>query len=235
MFRALKNKMHGVRLGHYMIVLYAFILLFAFRPHYQSLTFIAIWQFLLIATFLVSAFRTPKKIQNKFIFFFFAILSLILGWIELFYQSEPIFVTSSISIVIFMCMCSIKIVNDVILRAKVTLETLRGVICAYFMIAFAFAYTYYLIEYIYPNSFHLIPHISHLTTHDPWLSELMYFSFVTLLTIGYGDITPLLDLSQTVVIIEGIIGQFYVAILVARIVSVYSFTSLKRTKAIPSD
>ena len=51
----------------------------------------------------------------------------------------------------------------------------------------------------------------------------MYFSFVTLLTIGYGDITALKDLAQTCSILEGIAGQFYIAILVSRLVAVYSF------------
>ncbi len=59
----------------------------------------------------------------------------------------------------------------------------------------------------------------------------MYFSFVTLLTIGYGDITPLQAISQTFVILEGIIGQFYIAILVARIVSVYSLMQDKELLA----
>ena len=60
---------------------------------------------------------------------------------------------------------------------------------------------------------------------------MMYFSFVTLITIGFGDITPLKDISQTVVILEGIVGQFYVAILVARIVSVYAFYADKELLA----
>ncbi len=57
---------------------------------------------------------------------------------------------------------------------------------------------------------------------------MLYFSFVTLLTIGYGDITAVKDTAQTAVIMEGIIGQFYIAILVARIVSIYSFFSDKK-------
>ena len=57
---------------------------------------------------------------------------------------------------------------------------------------------------------------------------MLYFSFITLLTIGYGDIVAIKDVGQTATVIEGIIGQFYVAILVARLVAVYSFYSDKR-------
>ena len=90
------------------------------------------------------------------------------------------------------------------------------------MIAFVFAYTYYLIEYLIPGSFHLLHRDVSFLTYSRNLAELMYFSFVTLLSIGFGDITPIGDIAQTFVIIEGIIGQFYIAILVARIVSVYA-------------
>jgi hypothetical protein len=105
---------------------------------------------------------------------------------------------------------------------------LRGVICAYFLVAFLFAYTYTLVEYFLPGSF-LIQTV--IATNLPLVhlfSELLYFSFVTLLTIGYGDIVAIREIGQTVVVIEGMVGQFYIAILVARIVSVYSFYSDKR-------
>jgi hypothetical protein len=57
---------------------------------------------------------------------------------------------------------------------------------------------------------------------------MLYFSFVTLLTIGYGDIIPVNDIAQTAVVFEGMIGQFYVAILVARLVSLYSLSDQLR-------
>ncbi|HEY5234544.1 MAG TPA: ion channel, partial [Rhabdochlamydiaceae bacterium] len=130
--------------------------------------------------------------------------------------------------IVFMVLCTISTLYDVIRRAKVTLETLRGVVCAYFMIAFVFAYIYYLLEYLFPGSFHLITRDPNFVTYSRNLSQLMYFSFITLLTIGFGDITATLDISQTMVVLEGIVGQFYIAILVARIVSVYSISSDKR-------
>ncbi len=57
---------------------------------------------------------------------------------------------------------------------------------------------------------------------------MLYLSFITLLTIGFGDIVPIRDMGQTAVVLEGIIGQFYIAILVSRLVGIYSFNSNKR-------
>jgi voltage-gated potassium channel Kch len=50
----------------------------------------------------------------------------------------------------------------------------------------------------------------------------MYFSFVTLATLGYGDIVPHTDLARGVAMVEGIGGQLFLAVLVARLVSLYS-------------
>lgn len=64
--------------------------------------------------------------------------------------------------------------------------------------------------------------------HHHFFSNMLYFSFVTLLTMGYGDIVPTKQWGETVAVLEAIIGQFYIAILVARIISVYSFMSGKK-------
>ena len=59
-------------------------------------------------------------------------------------------------------------------------------------------------------------------THQPWaenFSRVAYFSFVTLTTLGYGDISPKLPLAQVVVYLEAMTGIFYMAIVVASLVS----------------
>ena len=106
---------------------------------------------------------------------------------------------------------------------------MRGIICAFFMAAFAFGYLYFLIELLTPGSFHL-SNKEALTTASltDYFSQMLYFSFVSVLAVGFGDITPVKDVAQTAVVIEAIFGQFYVAILVARLVSIYAFHSDKK-------
>ena len=53
------------------------------------------------------------------------------------------------------------------------------------------------------------------------LPELVYYSFVTITTLGYGDLTPVKPLARTVAFLEGFVGQFYVAVLVAWLVGMY--------------
>ena len=223
MFSAIRGLIGQMNKGHYKYLLILLITLFIFRPYDAGFTYLAIWKTFFTCAILTAIFNCKHHLKVKIIAIITAIPTLLLGWIELYYASPIVFVIHILFILCFLWVCTTSIIYDVILHARVTIETLRGVVCAYFMIAFVFAYMYYLVEYLIPGSFNLITRDVSFITYSRNLAELMYFSFVTLLTIGFGDITPIGNLAQTVVIIEGIIGQFYIAILVARIVSVYAF------------
>ena len=56
---------------------------------------------------------------------------------------------------------------------------------------------------------------------DMQLNDLLYFSFGTLTTSGFGDIVPVTRVAQTAAMIEGIVGQLFMAILIARLVGIY--------------
>jgi hypothetical protein len=152
-----------------------------------------------------------------------AIPSVLFSWISDFDETKSIVVGITISTVIFLIVSAICILRDVIIKARVTLETLRGVVCVYFLFAFLFAYLFIAIEVVVPGSILIrgavVPVFPEVT---PYFCEMLYFSFGTLLTIGFGDIVATKNLSQTVAVMEGIIGQLYIVMLVGRFVSVYS-------------
>ncbi len=111
------------------------------------------------------------------------------------------------------------LLRDIILRSHaVTTELIVGAINIYLMMGLAFAFLFGLIEHLQPGSFTglgepiLVP--------GPVL-PFVYFSFITLTTLGYGDITPLTSFGMTAAYTEAIFGQLYLAILVARLVGLY--------------
>ena len=59
------------------------------------------------------------------------------------------------------------------------------------------------------------------TSTDVLTDKLMYFSFITLMTIGYGDILPVTSLAQKATMFVGLIGQFYLVIITAVVVEKY--------------
>ncbi len=208
--------------GYYNTLLCCLIILFVVRPDQRESVYHAIWKFFLTLTLLSAIFNTPRSRKLRAFSLFLAVPAIILSWVDLFFFQETLFVTNAVMTLVFMVVITSMVIYDVV-RGKVTEEALRGVICAYFMVAFAFAYFYYLIGYLKPGSFSF-SHFPQLTadSHAHYLSQMFYYSFVTLLQIGYGDITAVLNTAQTASIIEATFGQFYIAILVARLVAVYS-------------
>ncbi len=231
MISGLKSAFRRFNSGYYNYLLIFLIIIFAFRPYEKGIVYLAVWKSFFTITLLTAIFNCKHHRKVKIATIALAIPTLLFSWLELFYAFEICFIFNVLFTIGFLWVCTTSILYDVILNAKVTIETLRGVVCAYFMIAFLFAYAYYLVEYLLPGSFQLLFRDVSFVTFSRNLSQMMYFSFVTLLTIGFGDITPLGDASQTLVVVEGIIGQFYIAILVARIVSVYSFYADKKLLA----
>jgi len=103
-----------------------------------------------------------------------------------------------------------------VLRARViTHDQIYAGICMYVMLGFAFAAVYYLIDMLDPASF--AANVSMDARGDK--PDLMYFSFVTLATLGYGDVTPRTNIARSLAIVEALSGMLYIAIFMARLVS----------------
>jgi voltage-gated potassium channel len=62
----------------------------------------------------------------------------------------------------------------------------------------------------------------------------LYFSVITLCTVGYGDITPVSRVARMLAMTEAITGLFYMAVLISRLVSVYSSTPVRTTPEVPT-
>lgn len=100
------------------------------------------------------------------------------------------------------------VLRRVLHHREVTLATLAGSICAYLLVGAAFSALYLTIGSADPDAF-----------SAPMPGTSTYFSFVTLATLGYGDIVPRSDVARSLAMLEGVIGQLLLVTLVARFVS----------------
>jgi hypothetical protein len=98
-------------------------------------------------------------------------------------------------------------------------EHVYAALSAYLLAGLYFGLLYWVLEQLRSGAFNASGNFSRMTA--------VYFSFVTLATLGYGDITPRTDVARSVAILEGVGGQLFLAVLVARLVSLYS-TKTKR-------
>lgn len=106
-----------------------------------------------------------------------------------------------------------------VLRARIiTRDQIFAGVCMYIMLGFAFGAVFYLLNILDPNSFA----VSNQILAGRSTPDLMYFSFVTLATLGYGDITPSTNIARSLAVVEALVGMLYIAVFMARLVSMRS-------------
>jgi hypothetical protein len=107
----------------------------------------------------------------------------------------------------------ILVVGSAIVRRR-TLDTptVVGVLSVYLLLALLFASLNQLLNAFYPNDY------LHGVTGLPNASVQLYFSVVTMTTLGYGDIVPMSDVARAVVVVEALTGQLYLVSVVAAVV-----------------
>ncbi len=117
-----------------------------------------------------------------------------------------------------------RILRDVGVGSRITSERVFGAVCAYLLIGFLFADLYGFISLIDENAFSVSEKIE-----ARWVEEeisgrgdvLTYFSFVTMTTLGYGDITPVSPAARTLAWMQALVGQLYLAITIAGLVGIH--------------
>lgn len=107
----------------------------------------------------------------------------------------------------------VVLLAQVFRSGRVTHVRIQGAIAAYLLLGAIWANAYHITEMVHPGSFAL-PNGEMLSAID-WV----YFSFVTLTTVGYGDITPVLPIARTLAVGEALTGQLYLAVMIARLVA----------------
>jgi len=106
-------------------------------------------------------------------------------------------------------------VTRVLKHRRVTLETVLGALCIYVLVGLVFAFVFLAVDGLGVDSFFVQP-----GEHEQ--PEFVYFSFVTLTTLGFGDLSPTPGLAQASVVLEALLGQILLVTLVARFVTLWT-------------
>jgi hypothetical protein len=107
--------------------------------------------------------------------------------------------------------------RDVVAGTEISANRLIGALCIYLMLGIVWAIAYTVLDLLAPDSFLGIAALP----DSSWDSGWLYFSFVTMTTLGYGDISPASSTARFLSYAQAVVGQFYIAILVAGLVSAY--------------
>ncbi len=217
--------------GKFSFLLISMLLLFVLYPLAREI--FEVRGFILDIFFSVILLSTVYAVIYKKKYFVIAISLglpfLFTRWSTYFVETPFLFLLSSALGVLFFAFTAGTILAYVLKQDKVTRDIIYGAVCVYLMIGLTWAFVFSLLEGLQPGSFSLeqVQAGTLESGPDRVFFPFIYYSFVTLTTLGYGDITPLTPPAQTFSFLEAIIGQIYLVVLVARLVGLHITQSVK--------
>jgi len=152
-----------------------------------------------------------------------ALVALIGNWTSVFVESAPLVVVSRGATIGLLLLVTVALLTDIARQTRIQPETIYQAACVYLIIGVIFALLYAAVSEHDPGAFAPVaaPAADSAATapsRPAITAKWVYFSFVTLTTVGYGDITPVAPAARSLAIVEALLGQFFVAVLVARLV-----------------
>ena len=124
---------------------------------------------------------------------------------------------SLLSLIGFLLVAIIFTMKQVAIGTAISTNRLVGAVCVYLLLGVIWALSYSVLELAVPGSFAGFDAWS----DRGWDSEWLYFSFVTMTTLGYGDLLPISAAARAMAYMQAVFGQFYIAVLVAGLVGAY--------------
>lgn len=113
---------------------------------------------------------------------------------------------------------AVVLLSQVFRAGEVTPARVQGAIAVYLLFGLGWAHAYHLTSTLHPGSFNVTD--GTLSSVGDWI----YFSYVTLTTVGYGDVAPVLPIARNLAVGEALTGQLYLAVLIARLVAMEVIT-----------
>ncbi|UYU19090.1 MULTISPECIES: potassium channel family protein [Methanoculleus] len=136
-----------------------------------------------------------------------------LGWLHIITGDPALGSAESVFTLLFYAFTALVGLSRVLGTRRITTDTIYGAVSVYLLMGLTWATAYNLVEGITPGSF------SAESGAGFTFPAFIYFSFVTLATLGYGDITPVTDQARSLALLETVSGTLYIAVLIARLVA----------------
>ena len=206
------------------IILLISIILFGFIMPIVRIDIIRDWGFdILISVLILSCITSLKFKKEKFIkLSYMSLFTLALMWLNHFLEIPETKLISFGVLTMFLIYITFSMIKYVSISKDVNSIMLLNAINSYLLIGIIGSFLFISIDVAYVNYFDLQNAINFNNIVDPVFHDYVYFSFVTLTTLGFGDITPNMPIAKSLTVSLSLIGQLYLTILVAMLVGKYS-------------
>ena len=199
--------------SRFIYIIFAIMLVLLVNPFIRPLGLIGhLFSTLLLAMIpLASAYAQTENRKKAIIVLFIAAPFVILDGLNVFFTNRPLMVVAfSFGTILYFYIVFLLVKNLLSIRV-ITADLIYCAISIYLLIGIMWAGIYTVLEGISPGSF----------SGTSGTVDLLYFSFVTLTTVGFGDVAPLSILGKRLAVFEAAMGSIYMAVIIAMIVGRY--------------
>lgn len=151
---------------------------------------------------------------------YFIFLALIAFWIRDFYPNDTMVVISSLLIMYVFVATAFNLLKQVASENTVTMITLIQAISGYLLIGIMFSLIFAILIRFDPGAISFVN--NSVADNDLLMSNTLYFTFITMATVGYGDFLPASPFARSLSAFIGITGQMYIAIVIALLIGKYA-------------
>jgi len=213
----------GIRIGRFLFLFISIILMMGLRPIMGGIIRLAILTDILFAAILISGLWAVSQKRGVFIMaLLMAIPALVLGWVTDLAELPLLRTLSRLFLAIFFSIMLVSLLSHIRRAKEITADLVMGAASTYFLVGLFWAFIFFFIETVSPGSFRLEGSAADME------SQLIYYSFVTLTTVGYGDITAVSMIARSYSVLEAVTGQLYLTVLVAGLVGLHISQATER-------
>jgi len=220
--------------GRFTVLLMTILLLLVSQPIFSSHTYAQSFATAAISLVLLAALYATRAMKTYFIVALILMVPAMGTRVALLFTGNPaIEAIGAITSCLFLAVTVVALVSRLFIVKSVTLDTISAAICAYMLTGVAFAYAFAAVELHHPGSFSAVLFQRPASNIAPLMASLhnfIYYSFVCLTTTGFGDIAPISEGARSLSEMESVFGQLYMAILIARLVSLEVAQSMMKER-----
>ncbi len=155
-------------------------------------------------------------------FLFIALALALPGSLRIFFPSIEIDVVTLFFNCLFFAFVIFTLLRALFSINVITRDIIFAAIAVYILVGVFYGLTFILLEYFIPGSFSgVVKDGESLSFYTTFGEDIIYYSFVTLTTLGYGDITPITQPAKFLSILEALIGQIYLTVMIARLIGLH--------------
>ena len=218
----LRIPLTNIIIGRFGFLLVSILLMCILRPFVEGYIGLQALLALFMSAIVLSVIYAVSEQKRVFVIgLAIAIPTLIIKWTSYFVNISAVHLASDVIGVVFTAYATIIILSYVFIEKKISADVIFAAVSGYFLIGLMWAFVFSALEFLMPGSFQG-PQVE-----ASRLSHAYYYSFTTLTTLGYGDITPVSAPARSFSFLEAITGQLYIAILMAGLVGKYIAQSIE--------